>query len=103
MLFFNDTATTEIYTLSLHDALPISGSGWHGLPRRVKPERPKEVAKIVDLLGAGEKFPQPHGTPGSEGANLGPTWCGLRTAMLRRGANQCGMANAECGMTRRPS
>src|SRR3712207_9494815 len=25
--FFNDTATTEIYTLSLHDALPIS-SGW---------------------------------------------------------------------------
>src|SRR5947209_19618908 len=25
-LFFNDTPTTEIYTLSLHDALPISGS-----------------------------------------------------------------------------
>src|SRR3989442_14641409 len=25
--FFNDTATTEIYTLSLHDALPISF--WH--------------------------------------------------------------------------
>src|SRR6266498_2373800 len=25
--FFNDTATTEIYTLSLHDALPISGHG----------------------------------------------------------------------------
>src|SRR2546430_11552457 len=36
--FFNDTATTEIYTLSLHDALPISvcegrvaGSGGAGL------------------------------------------------------------------------
>src|SRR2546423_14519503 len=29
--FFNDTATTEIYTLSLHDALPISGSDWRGL------------------------------------------------------------------------
>src|SRR5258708_15350522 len=41
VFFFNDTATTEIYTLSLHDALPISsvracrgvrqdadGSGW---------------------------------------------------------------------------
>src|SRR3712207_7946141 len=29
--FFNDTATTEIYTLSLHDALPIcdNGSGMH--------------------------------------------------------------------------
>src|SRR5690554_7117191 len=25
--FFNDTATTEIYTLSLHDALPISPAG----------------------------------------------------------------------------
>src|SRR5260221_6596685 len=37
VFFFNDTATTEIYTLSLHDALPISLS--------VKPtcifERPK--------------------------------------------------------------
>src|SRR5256712_12073021 len=29
--FFNDTATTEIYTLSLHDALPIS----EGLDQRV--------------------------------------------------------------------
>src|SRR2546427_8824195 len=28
--FFNDTATTEIYTLSLHDALPISDSPANG-------------------------------------------------------------------------
>src|SRR5258708_31709513 len=27
LFFFNDTATTEIYTLSLHDALPISMLG----------------------------------------------------------------------------
>src|SRR2546426_11963546 len=27
LFFFNDTATTEIYTLSLHDALPISVRG----------------------------------------------------------------------------
>src|SRR5256885_17256964 len=27
VFFFNDTATTEIYTLSLHDALPISLGG----------------------------------------------------------------------------
>src|SRR3990172_2176490 len=27
VFFFNDTATTEIYTLSLHDALPISVAG----------------------------------------------------------------------------
>src|SRR5208337_3077397 len=26
LFFFNDTATTEIYTLSLHDALPILGA-----------------------------------------------------------------------------
>src|SRR5436190_16486411 len=34
--FFNDTATTEIYTLSLHDALPIS----HTSPRACAPGRP---------------------------------------------------------------
>src|SRR2546422_9669382 len=34
--FFNDTATTEIYTLSLHDALPISRAAPDGSadPRR---------------------------------------------------------------------
>src|SRR3989449_11499481 len=39
--FFNDTATTEIYTLSLHDALPISSrraaSSGHTLPRAGPP------------------------------------------------------------------
>src|SRR2546426_1683528 len=30
--FFNDTATTEIYTLSLHDALPISLESWGTCP-----------------------------------------------------------------------
>src|SRR3712207_7893422 len=40
IFFFNDTATTEIYTLSLHDALPIcpdgelDGSGHAGASRR---------------------------------------------------------------------
>src|SRR2546426_6916556 len=33
--FFNDTATTEIYTLSLHDALPISRRGRRRGPRRL--------------------------------------------------------------------
>src|ERR1039458_6048753 len=38
--FFNDTATTEIYTLSLHDALPICGAhrqGQRSRPRRLPP------------------------------------------------------------------
>src|SRR2546426_5629604 len=33
--FFNDTATTEIYTLSLHDALPIWACGCAVWSRRV--------------------------------------------------------------------
>src|SRR5260221_14642740 len=33
--FFNDTATTEIYTLSLHDALPISPDSNSGLVPRL--------------------------------------------------------------------
>src|ERR1043166_5460320 len=36
--FFNDTATTEIYTLSLHDALPIS-SCWRRCPARSRSAR----------------------------------------------------------------
>src|SRR2546423_10727377 len=40
--FFNDTATTEIYTLSLHDALPISSGSSRAdrpLRDRVRPAR----------------------------------------------------------------
>src|SRR2546422_10157618 len=44
--FFNDTATTEIYTLSLHDALPISG-----VYRRHDNQRPP--------LGGGQQNLQP--------------------------------------------
>src|SRR5580692_13143109 len=36
-IFFNDTATPEIYTLSLHDALPISSDP--GTPNRRVPRR----------------------------------------------------------------
>src|SRR5438874_11603135 len=38
VFFFNDTATTEIYTLSLHDALPIYLDGDRG-PRQPAPDR----------------------------------------------------------------
>src|SRR5256885_7360023 len=37
--FFNDTATTEIYTLSLHDALPISP--------RLEPEQGLVLASLL--------------------------------------------------------
>src|SRR5256885_701110 len=47
--FFNDTATTEIYTLSLHDALPISPSGKWNRDRDSFPTRGCGIA----LLGHG--------------------------------------------------
>src|SRR2546430_14064577 len=47
--FFNDTATTEIYTLSLHDALPISVRRRAGpVPRarsRPRHRRPRRGAR----------------------------------------------------------
>src|SRR2546422_11449430 len=42
--FFNDTATTEIYTLSLHDALPI----YHGQRPRIELTRPLAMAEDHD-------------------------------------------------------
>src|SRR2546422_4514537 len=47
--FFNDTATTEIYTLSLHDALPISA-------RRCRARRhvpPRHTGSARDPCGRG--------------------------------------------------
>src|SRR5260221_2478740 len=59
--FFNDTATTEIYTLSLHDALPISSAkvvppllekpqplNWSLLPR--SEEHTSELQSHSDLV-----------------------------------------------------
>src|SRR2546429_3693007 len=49
--FFNDTATTEIYTLSLHDALPISNSPLSWQQRRATIAfAPRTVQNIPDRL-----------------------------------------------------
>ena len=47
--FFNDTATTEIYTLSLHDALPISMKVWQGKNKNLKSEllQSPEIMKLL--------------------------------------------------------
>src|SRR2546430_13015359 len=45
--FFNDTATTEIYTLSLHDALPISRSIILNSPR--SPSSPIPCCNLTSL------------------------------------------------------
>src|SRR5258707_8150921 len=47
IFFFNDTATTEIYTLSLHDALPIYER--NGAVGQRDPELTDEVAAGRDL------------------------------------------------------
>src|SRR2546422_6853521 len=47
--FFNDTATTEIYTLSLHDALPISPVGL----RRAIVERIEREIEVQQKHGNG--------------------------------------------------
>src|SRR3712207_8363391 len=48
--FFNDTATTEIYTLSLHDALPILGVP----PDEQRPVGALRRAVLADGLGGGD-------------------------------------------------
>src|SRR5256885_14175699 len=48
--FFNDTATTEIYTLSLHDALPISIPELPLVPRN-QPGLLSTEAEIAELIG----------------------------------------------------
>src|SRR5471030_3540070 len=57
--FFNDTATTEIYTLSLHDALPISGArcssarggaGAHPWESRRSEEHTSELQSLRHLV-----------------------------------------------------
>src|SRR3712207_8368070 len=46
--FFNDTATTEIYTLSLHDALPISSAGCRSSTRARRSRRPTSGGRTHD-------------------------------------------------------
>src|SRR5499433_4530045 len=63
LFFFNDTATTEIYTLSLHDALPIAGNGQAsgqpraggagvalGSPRLRSEEHTSELQSLTNLV-----------------------------------------------------
>src|SRR5690349_22686397 len=45
--FFNDTATTEIYTLSLHDALPISARATHTHARCSRSREPTGHSRYV--------------------------------------------------------
>src|SRR2546429_6277215 len=50
--FFNDTATTEIYTLSLHDALPISDALTSS-----EPPVPASLMLLIDAKVSGPTLP----------------------------------------------
>ena len=61
--FFNDTATTEIYTLSLHDALPISLSELQTcfvVGRSHRARIPAEINMRVGLLHEDKKIGRAH-------------------------------------------
>src|SRR2546430_8469143 len=65
--FFNDTATTEIYTLSLHDALPISDL------RRVRsrpPGRPAAPPPVVTVMIDGMARSEEHTSELQSQSNL---------------------------------
>src|SRR3712207_7330947 len=59
IFFFNDTATTEIYTLSLHDALPILYEGGSD-EAQAKPDR--RLASLPGLPGGVVRQPAGYGS-----------------------------------------
>src|SRR3712207_8698285 len=70
--FFNDTATTEIYTLSLHDALPIYGGrnvrvlGHGPAEARRQPPGQEDPRDVEQLLPVGAKVSALEGEERSE-------------------------------------
>src|SRR3712207_7520633 len=59
--FFNDTATTEIYTLSLHDALPIyrGGQAGRGVEEHEVAVRRRLAAQADRVHGGHDEGPVP--------------------------------------------
>ena len=62
VFFFNDTATTEIYTPSLHDALPISlvGQAVTLLPEIYELEALSQALKGSDTFGLVKQIGRAH-------------------------------------------
>src|SRR2546426_7300172 len=74
VFFFNDTATTEIYTLSLHDALPIS--------RRRRPRRPGPAPPRVRCHRPRPSPPPPSGPRSEEHTSELQSPCNLVCRLL---------------------
>src|SRR2546428_6484637 len=92
IFFFNDTATTEIYTLSLHDALPISedpigrGRKAPGLPNGVgdatgqtrSEEHTSELQSRSDLVCRLLLEKKKYSYPGTHSNHTGPAAAPMR-------------------------
>src|SRR2546429_9531498 len=105
LFFFNDTATTEIYTLSLHDALPIyrravpasgtaaarrpgpagtrnSRPGWRAPARTAEPARGSVASPLRARPWAGgqpsRRRPPPRPASSAPAQSSGPTFRGSR-------------------------
>src|SRR2546430_16099204 len=85
--FFNDTATTEIYTLSLHDALPIFARRLlEGTYPRLCRRRP------VRQRATSQREPDPHAVRGSGILFPGPRVAGQRDRELAAALREGGLA-----------
>src|ERR1051326_6574504 len=77
--FFNDTATTEIYPLSLHDALPISVGGVNAYRSRLIPT---VNTNALSVQAASLDLPATTGTTVAHGRFLNPATAAQPAAML---------------------
>src|ERR1017187_5252003 len=80
LFFFNDTATTEIYTLSLHDALPIYGlaqPGWSAFAAG-------RLRRCGVVAGCGRRGTRTPGAARPLGAWRGVRAAGYRVGLRRR-------------------
>src|SRR2546422_3805602 len=111
--FFNDTATTEIYTLSLHDALPISGrAGESGQAVSLVSGEDRTLLRDIERL-IGKKIeqqvipgyepgsgyhsaqPEPQGRRGQQRQNQPRNSGGQRNAQRNQGNAQRNQGNGQ--------
>src|SRR3712207_8270995 len=77
--FFKDTATTEIYTLSLHDALPIYAGDTRGGDVDSVADAPDD--EVADLHPAGEAL-GPGGRPDRKSTRLNSSHANISYAVF---------------------
>src|SRR2546429_3065098 len=105
--FFNDTATTEIYTLSLHDALPIWPHRRQGRAR-ARLVRPLDAQGTVPARGQEDDRPRARRRPRLADAGRAALPDGRRHGARRdpegvRGASGDGLAlRRDAALLRRP-